>query len=114
MARRLSDIISSPLRVMQRIAENAADYLLPDPPADGVEGQPAPVVEGVEKRTAASRVPSGRAQNTSPSSKRVKLEAPREQPFRSKRHKSGYYNEAHLTALAWRGTGSAQDPIRFE
>ena len=47
---------------------------------------------------------------------KIKLEAVRSQPRRSTRSgiKEGFYNEINLIKLAWKGTGTAKDPIRFD
>ena len=44
---------------------------------------------------------------------RVKLEAVRDMPFRSNRHKAGFYSEQNLTSLAWKGEGTVSDPIQL-
>ena len=46
---------------------------------------------------------------------RVKLEAMRSQPWRNdKIQKAGFYAEANLQRLAWKGTGSSSDPIHID
>ena len=132
MQRRLSEIITSPWRIMNEIATKTADYIIPDDPEPSEENpakeapavvapkpaaakkQPAvpkPAAAKPKKRPAPSTSPARK----SPARKVVKTEPMRELPFRSsgRRHKAGFYNEAHLTEVAWRGTGSSVDPIRF-
>ena len=115
---------------MERFAEKAADFLVPDeaapPPATEppvpTEEPPAAVPAASKKRPAAAAPAASKkrpAAVVKPQPKKVvkvKTEAERELPFRSsgRRHKAGFYNEANLASLAWRGTGSVQDPIRFD
>lgn len=125
-ARRLSDVLFSPLKVMNDIAEKAANLLVPGdevpPPAVKIalavaaeEAAPPPAVE-VKPPPARKRAAKSPATKTPPSPKRkVKTEPQRDMPFRSTRRvKAGGYNEATLQAMVWRGTGSEKDPIRFE
>ena len=115
-ARRLSAILASPYKAMERVAEKVADFIVPDAVAPPVfeDMSPTPAVE--ENKASPAKKRSAPAAKTLPSKKVVvKKEAERDLPFRSRRtHKVGFYNEKNLTQLAWRGTGSASDPIRFD
>ena len=97
------------------------------PPADA--GALLPKVNQRNCEAEQENVPVKKAKTTSSSAKssmrkanlksreniKVKQEPMRDMPFRSSRacHKSGFYSESNLTALAWRGDGSQADPIRF-
>ena len=119
-------LLASPLRVMERIADAAADYIVPDKVPDAaaaVEENPPPAAAAPPPAAAAPPAAAKRPskKRSSPTAaaapkKRVviKKEAVRDMPFRSTRRKAGFYSEAHLTALAWSGSGSKQDPIRFD
>ena len=114
--RRLSLLLASPYRLMERVAEATADLLVPAEAVAPVE-QPSKAAAPSAKRQKAQspqRAPRAPAAPTPQRRVAVKTEPAREMPFRSRRHKSGFYNESHLTALAWRGSGSAHDPIRFD
>ena len=144
-AERLRDILASPFRVMQDVAERVADKLVPDPLSDdktklspavalyaaqpelsaapSPSPAPAPAPLSVsknsnksagKKRASITKPAAKPAKKTSPI-KKVKLEPTRDMPFRQKRSsiKAGFYNESNLQALAWRGSGSEADPIRF-
>ena len=112
MARRLSEIISSPLKLMERVGEHIADYIVGPEPPPPPENQP-PSPQELAKVVVAKKP---RAVPAASRKKIVKQEAQRELPFRSssRRHKEGFYSESNLASLAWRGTGTAADPIRFD
>ena len=138
-ARRLSGILMSPLRVMNDVGSKVADMLVPDAPvfadvepAAAAAAPPPPAQQ--QSGAPAKRLPAtaadktARIQKASPALKAVtkksktirsppiKKEAVRDQPFRSQRlkHKAGFYSQANLEAIAWRGTGAQCDPILLE
>ena len=116
----LAAVIASPMRlaaaVERRLSANA-EYVAslwdkPAPQPAASEGgrrvsfdasAEKPAVKRVEKRTRAGVEP------------RIKQEAERDQPFRSKRQKvkAGFYSESNLASLAWRGEGTSKDPIQL-
>ena len=116
--RRLSEIVASPYRLMQHIAEVTADYLVPDPvPAAKAPSEPQARAASSPPRAKPSPArakPSPARSKPSPA--KVKQEPSRELPFRrsARSVKVGFYNEANLAALAWKGTGSSVDPIQVE
>ena len=118
MARRLSDLgslLASPLRQMERVAEAVADYLVPDPPAPAAAAAAATLPP---RKRSPPNPARARAAPKAITKRRVvvKQEPSRDLPFRKTRggYKVGFYNESHLCALAWQGTGSANDPITFD
>lgn len=162
MARRLSEaslsVLASPFRLMEKVGERVADYIIPDPAAqqqdtsasssgggstDGKQSSPPsqppppppPQAKPAQQRASGKRAASSPSQMGTKAVKRpatpkagapaakssrksppVKHEAMRDLPYRSSRHahKAGFYNEKNLTAIAWRGTGTVKDPIRFD
>ena len=108
---------------MESVASRTADYFLPDanPPAGALPLDEAEVVDQVPAQSVAtSRTPTSKPVKAirKPVSKRsptIKQEPVRDLPFRSSRRcKAGFYNEKNLVSLAWKGSGSSQDPIQLE
>ena len=118
-ARRLSNVLQSPLRMMEKVAVNVADLLVPsklDMETSSAAAAPPPAkaaVTGGTKRAMSVAISNKKRVKSSPT--KVKIEPSREQPFRLRRvHKDGFYNEANLTSLAWCGAGTKKDPITLQ
>ena len=114
--------IGSIFSPFQMVAERVAEYLVPEapeappppPPPPAAPEEPAPVKAVTPARKSAKKAPAASIKKSPASKKRsptIKQEPQREMPFRSGRHKAGFYSEANLADVAWSGTGSARDPI---
>ena len=109
--------------MMESVASRTADYFLPDAdapaavlPLDHTEvADQVPAQSVATSRTPTSKPVKAIRKSASKKSPTIKQEPVRDLPFRSSRRcKAGFYNEKNLVHLAWKGSGSSQDPIQLE